>query len=121
MSLSVTTANIEPGILLLHLAGHITIGPETDNLEWLLRNLLREGQTKLILDLAGVDLIDPDAALFLVRCFFAARGSGAELRFAAAKPDVFRPFRATMLDTLLSFDPTVTASCQHFTRAKASG
>jgi hypothetical protein len=76
MSLRVTTSNIETGIVLLHPAGHMTIGPETDNLEWLLRSLLREGQTKLILDLAGVDQID---ALFLVRCFF--RRGGLEPSF----------------------------------------
>jgi anti-anti-sigma regulatory factor len=62
----------------------------------------------------GVDQIDADAALVLVRCFFTARGSGGELRFAAARPDVVRPFRATTLDTLLPFDPTVTAACEHF-------
>jgi anti-anti-sigma factor len=113
VSIRVTNSKVEPDIMLLHLAGHMSIGEETNNLEWLLRSLLRQGESKLVFDLAGVDQIDADAALFLVRCFFAARGSGGELRFAAARPNVFGPFRATTLDSLLPFDPTITAACEH--------
>jgi len=114
MSLHVTTSNAKPGIVLLHLAGHIAISDETDALEWLLCSFLRLGENKLIFDLAGVGQIDPDAALFLVRCSFRVRGSGGELRFAAARPDVLRPFSATTLDAVLSFDPTIAAACEYF-------
>ena len=114
MSLRVTTSRLEPDIVVVHLAGRMEIGPETESLEWLLRGLLAQGETKLIFDLAGVEQIDADAALFLVRCFFAVRGPGGELRFAAARPGVLRPFHSTMLDTLLPFDPTVAAACEHF-------
>lgn len=115
MTLRVTTSRVEPNIVVLHLAGSMTIGSDTDDLEWLLRSLLGQVERRVIFDLAGVDQIDAEAALFLVRCFFAARGSGGELRFAGASAHVARPFRTTMLDTLLPFDPTVTAACEHFT------
>jgi anti-anti-sigma factor len=122
VTLQVTTSRIEPDIVALHLAGSMAIGAETYDLEWLLRDLLRQGERKLIFDLTGVDQIDADAALFMVRCFFTARGSGGELRFAAASPSVVRPFRATTLDTLLPFDPTVTAAYEHFTgRSSTAG
>lgn len=121
MSIRVTTSKIAPDIVLLHLAGHLSINEETNNLEWQLRSLLGQGESKLIFDLADIDQIDADAALFLVRCFFAARGSGGELRFAAARPSVVRPFRATTLDTLLPFDPTVTVACEHFAGGKKTG
>ena len=115
MSLRVTTSKVEPDIVVLHFSGTMTIGPETHTLEWLLHRLLRRGETKLIFDLAGVDQIDADAAGFLVRCFFAVRGAGGELRFAGASTDFVRPFKRTMLDTLFLFDPTVAAACEHFT------
>lgn len=121
VTLRVTTSRVEPDIVILHLFGSMTIGVETYDLEWLVRDLIQEGERKLIFDLAGVDQIDADAALFLVRCFFAARGSGGELRFAAARPDVVRPFHATMLDTLLSFDPTVTFACERFRASSQPG
>ena len=121
MSLRVTTSKVEPDIVVLHLAGIMTIGPETGALESLLHDLLDQKTKKLIFDLAGVPQIDADAALFLVRCFFAVRGAGGELRFAGAKPDVARPFKRTMLDTLLTFDPTVAAACANFAGGSNNG
>jgi hypothetical protein len=52
VSIRVTNSKVEPDIVLLHLAGRMTVSPETDNLEWLLRSLLRQGESKLIFDLA---------------------------------------------------------------------
>jgi anti-anti-sigma regulatory factor len=112
MSLRVTTSKVEPDIVVLHLAGIMPRSPETDAFESLLRELLNRNDTKLVFDLAGIVEIDADAALFLVRCFFTVRGAGGELRFAAARPDVVRPFKRKMLDTLLPFDPTVAAACE---------
>ena len=121
MDLRVTTSRVDPDIVVLHLAGHIAVSQEADDLECLLRGLLGQGERKLIFDLASVDQIDADAALIFVRCFFAARGAGGELRFAAAKPSVARPFRATTLDTLLAFDATVTAACGNFAGGAKTG
>lgn len=59
--------------------------------------------------------------MFIVRCFFAARSAGGELRFAAVRPEVLRPFKNAMLDTLLPFDPTVSAACEHFSSGAKSG
>jgi anti-sigma B factor antagonist len=120
MTLRVTSSKVEPDIVVLHLSGTTTIGPETDALELLVRDLLNRS-SRLVFDLAGVDEIDADAALFFVRCFFAVQGAGGELRFAGASARVVRPFKRAMLDSLLPFDPTVAAAFEHFTRgAKTS-
>lgn len=121
LTFSVTTSRVNPDIMVLHLAGRIAIGAETYELEWLVRDLLSQGERKLIFHLADVRQIDADAALFLVRCFFTVRGTGGELRFAGASARVGRPFRTTMLDTLLPFDPTVTAACECFRGKAATG
>jgi anti-anti-sigma factor len=115
MSLRVTTSNAEPDIVVLHLGGTMTIGQEADALESLLLDLLDQKTRKLVFDLAGMDEIEASATVFLVRCFFRTRAAGGQLRFAAAKEQVLRPFRTAMLDTLLPFDPTVAVACEHFT------
>jgi hypothetical protein len=53
MTLRVTTSNVEPDIVVLHLSGTTTIGPETDALELLVRDLLNRS-SRLVFDLAGV-------------------------------------------------------------------
>jgi anti-anti-sigma factor len=119
MSLQVTTSNVEPDIVVLHLGGTMTIGPEADALESLLLDLWAQKTTKLIFDLAAPDDIEASATVFLVRCFFRKLSASGQLRFAAANEQVLRLFRTAMLDTLLPFDPTVVAACEHF-RAKSS-
>jgi anti-anti-sigma factor len=114
MSLRVTTSNVKPDIVVLHLSGSMTTGPETDALESLFHELLDRRTTKLVFDLTGIDEIESGGTLFIVRCFFAARSARSELRFAAVRPEVLRPFKNAMLDTLLPFDATVSAACEHF-------
>ena len=121
MSLQVETSKVEPDIVVLHLSGSMTIGPVTDALESLLHDLLDRRTSKLVFDLSGVDYIASAATLFLVRCFFRARETGGELRFAGARAQVVHPFKKAMLDTLLPFDPTVAAACEHFTGKAATG
>ena len=87
MTLRVTTSKVEPDIVVLHLSGTTTIGPETDALELLVRDLLNRS-SRLVFDLAGVDEIDADAALFFVRCFFAVKGAGVS---SSSGPDTASP------------------------------
>lgn len=63
----------------------------------------------------------PWAAAYSSSGVFSRRGlPEANFDFAAARPDVVRPFRATTLDKLLAFDPTVTAACEHVTGGSKS-
>jgi anti-sigma B factor antagonist len=112
MSFRVTTSNVEPDIVVLHLSGSITISPEAEALESVLLDLLGEKIRRLVFDLAGIDAIEPAATVFLIRCFFRTRSAGGQLRFAGANEQVLRPFRTAMLDTLLPFDPTVACVCR---------
>ena len=121
MSVRVTTSNIEPDIVVLHLYGSMTTGPETDALESLLLDLLSANSRKLVFDLTGMYEIEPAATVVLVRCFFRTRSAGGQLRFAGANEQVLRLFRTTALDTLLPFDATVAAACEHFTRQANTG
>jgi len=121
MSLRVTTSNIEPDIVVLHLSGSIIVSPETDALESLLLDLLADKSMKLVFDLIGIYEIEPAATVVLVRCFFRTRSAGGQLRFAGANEQVLQPFRTAALDTLLPFDASVAAACEHFTRQAKTG
>jgi anti-anti-sigma factor len=113
VSLQAETTKAEPDIVILHLSGSMTLG-EIEELESLVRDLLDRGEKKLIFDLRGIRRIDSVGGMTIIRCFFAAREAGGELRFASAGANVIRLFKSTHLDTVLPFDPTVAAACEHF-------
>ena len=103
MAVRVKIRKLEIGIVILHLSGSLT-ATEIDQLETTFQGLLSEPHPRVIFDLAGIEEIDAPGSLFCVRCFFAARQAGGELRFAAATPEVSRPFKRAMLDSLLPFE-----------------
>jgi anti-sigma B factor antagonist len=121
MSLRVETSKIEPDIVVVHLAGSMTIGPETDSLESVVRDRVERGDKKLVFELSGVERIDSVGGMALIRCFFIAREADARLCLAGASHAVERLFRATHVDTLIPFFSTTDAACEHFTGSRQSG
>ena len=118
MAVQVNIQKLEPGIVIVRLTGKLTAEAASE-LETAFTRLLYDVHPKVILDLAGIEEIDAAGSLFCVRCFFAARQAGGKLRFAAARPEVANPFKRAMLDSLLPFDETVAAACEHFTRSSS--
>jgi anti-anti-sigma factor len=113
VSLQAKTTKVEPDIVVVQLSGNMTLG-EIEELESLVHDLLDRSEKKLIFDLSGIRRIDSVGGMTIVRCFFAAKEAGGELRFASAGANVTRLFKSTRLDTVLPFDPTVAAACEHF-------
>jgi hypothetical protein len=56
--LEIQSKQIEPDILVVAIAGRITMGRECKHLEWTTDNLIREAHKKVVFDLAGVTHID---------------------------------------------------------------
>ena len=120
MSLQAETSKFEPDIVVVHLSGSMTL-EETEELTSLVGDLLVRGKKKLIFDLSGIRQIDSVGGVTIVRCFFAAKEVGSELRFASAGANVIRLFKNTRLDTVLPFDPTVVAACEYFAGDSTTG
>ena len=115
MSLRVETSKIEPDIVVLLLSGSMTMGPETDALESLVRDRVKGGDKKLVFELSGVERIDSIGGMMLLRCFISAREAGGALRIVGASESVTRLFKSTHIDTLIHFYPNLAAACEDFT------
>ena len=113
MNLQAKIRQVEPDIVVVHLSGGIILG-EAEELDSLVRDLLLQGEKKLIFELSGVAQIDSIGGMTVVRCFFLVRDAGGELRFAGARASVARLFKNTLFDTALPFDSTLAAACEHF-------
>jgi len=119
MSLRVEASKVEPDIVVFRLHGSLTLGPETDALESSVRNLMGQGEKKVIFELSGVERIDSVGGVELLRCFFAARDDGGGLRLACPSISVQRLFRSIQVESLIPLYPNVAAACENFTTGEA--
>ena len=112
MNLQFSTSRVEPGIVVVQLAGSILLWPQGHIC--VIKELLEQNERRLILDLSGVEHMDSSGAELMFECFNTVTQAGGELRFASPKPRVARLFQITRLDTILPFFPTVAAACESF-------
>jgi anti-sigma B factor antagonist len=67
-------------VTILDVTGRIVLGDEIGELRDAVRNLIAEGQKKIILNLAGVDYIDSSGVGELVSSYTTVRNAGGELK-----------------------------------------
>ncbi|HUJ21846.1 MAG TPA: STAS domain-containing protein [Bryobacteraceae bacterium] len=111
MLLQIETRRIAPDIMVLELAGKIALGRESQQVETLVRDLLRQEERKLIFDLAKVDHVDSTGIGVLAFCFGTLNRCGGELRVAGASGKVLHLLQMTHLDKVLPLFPSVEEAC----------
>ena len=79
MSLTIETRDVGH-VTILDIEGRIVLGDEIHDLRDAVRDLIKQGKKKIILNLAGVDYIDSSGVGELVANFTAVRNSGGELK-----------------------------------------
>jgi anti-sigma B factor antagonist len=84
MGLSLTTRKCEPGITVVELAGRITLGRESGQIETNIVRMLKEGVRRIVIDLAKVEYIDSTGIGIIAYCFGKISQAGAESRVAGA-------------------------------------
>jgi anti-sigma B factor antagonist len=67
-------------VVILEAKGRLTVGPAATTLRDSLRTLASAGNTKVVLNLAGVDYIDSTGLGSLVVCYTSLRKAGGGLR-----------------------------------------
>jgi anti-sigma B factor antagonist len=87
-------------VTILDLRGRITLGDEIEDLRSAVRNLVANGQKKIILNLAEVDYIDSSGVGELVGCFTTVRNAGGELKLLNLSPKVHDVLQVTKLYTV---------------------
>ncbi len=81
MALNVVEKEVN-GVTVLQLAGRVTLGEESSQLRTKLKDVLSQGKTRLVLDLAEVTYIDSTGLGTLVAGFTSAQNQGANLKLA---------------------------------------
>jgi len=110
MLLQIDSRRIEPDITLLELTGKISLGRESQRIETLVQDLLRQNERKIILDISRVDHLDSTGIGILAYCYGTVNRSNGELRIAGASGKVLHLLQITRLDTVLPLCNSVEAA-----------
>jgi anti-sigma B factor antagonist len=105
---------------ILALAGEIDASVKTMLLSRVL-GLLGDGETPLIIDMAGVEFCDSTGLSVAVRARRRAAESGCVLAFCGLNERLGKIFRVTGLDQFVSLYPTLTDAALALTGASRRG
>ncbi len=97
--LQVVERNVE-GVVVLDLAGRITLGEGARRLRELIRSLLNAGERRILLNLAQVDYIDSSGLGELVSSYTLVRQQGGELKLLSLTRKVHDLLQVTKLLTV---------------------
>jgi anti-sigma B factor antagonist len=115
MLLNIQTSKIGADIVVVGVAGRITLGRECQEVEYQVEDLLKANQKKIILDFSRLEYLDSTGIGIVVMCSGKVKQAGGELRVAAAQGIVEQTLKMTSVDQILAFYPTVEAAAESWT------
>ena len=112
--LEIQTKDLPPDIVVLEIAGRITLGRECKQLEWAVENLVGEGRKKVIFDLTGVTNIDSTGIGIIVMSAGRLKKAGGALRIGGATTHVEQVLKMTNVDQIVGLHSTTAAAAAGF-------
>ena len=112
--LEIQTKQLPPDIVVLEIAGKITIGRDCQHLEWTVDKLVQEKQKKIIFDLTAVSHIDSTGIGIIVMSAGKVKEAGGQLRLASVNSHVEHILKMTNIDKVVGWNPTVAEAAQGF-------
>ena len=102
------------GVTILTLSGRVTLGDESNQLRTSIKELLKHGRKRLVLDLAEVSYIDSAGLGTLVAAYTSTRSEGGEVRLASVTRRFDELLNITKLVTIFSVYDTVAEAVKSF-------
>lgn len=110
MLLQIEIRRMDPDVTVLELTGKISLGRESQRIETIVQDLLRQNDKKIILDISRVDHLDSTGIGILAYCYGTVNRSNGELRIAGASGKVLHLLQITRLDKVLPLCDSVEAA-----------
>jgi anti-sigma B factor antagonist len=96
----------DSGVMVLALSGTMTMGNQLQELEWVVEELAKTPQNRIVFDMARITYLDSSALGVLIGCHSAVHKSGGQLRIAGINNRVGAILKMTGVDTVLRLDPS---------------
>jgi len=113
-----TKKQIEPGIVVLEMAGRFVMGPDCQKLDREVDDHAQRGEKSFILDLTAVDHVDSAAIGQIVKSFSKLKKSGGTLRLAGVKGMVDGVLKLTQVHKVIEIFPTAQDAARNFPLAQ---
>jgi len=114
MLLNIEESRLQPDIVLLRFTGRITLGRDSQQVEFKVAELLRNKATRVIFDLSGISFLDSTGIGILVMCSGKLKEGGGQLRLAGASGIVNETLRTTGVNHIVPFHATVDEALAAF-------
>lgn len=110
MILQIDIREVKPGSAVVDLVGALTLGTSLHSADARLQQTVKNGLSRLVLNMAGVPYMDSAGLGVLVNASGIAKEQGGELRLCGVSERVLSLIKMTRTDTLLPIDVDVDAS-----------
>ena len=114
MILSIERKNVEPDVAVLEMTGRVTMGSDSQKIEWGLAELLKENHKKVVFDLTGVSFLDSSGVGILVMCHARLKKAGGALRIAGAQGMVEETLNITNVNKIVHCCATAAEAAEGF-------
>lgn len=111
MLLELKTRECKPQILVIELAGRITLGRESTHIEDAVVKAVKDGIRKVVIDLEQVQAIDSSGVGIIAFCFGKLAKEGGSLIVAGATGGVKDILHMTHLDCVIPLSDTAEEAC----------
>jgi anti-sigma B factor antagonist len=109
----------KPGIIILELGGPLQLGVECKQLELALDQLLRDGQTRVVLDLSKLTRLDSAGLGKIVNCFSRLKTAGGALCLAGTTGMIDGVLKIAHADRFLKSFLTAREAAESFSDSSA--
>jgi anti-sigma B factor antagonist len=114
MVVGMDSRELSPGVTAITFSGPLTLGNRLGEIDYALREMVRQGLRKLVLDLSGVDLIDSAGIGVLAVCFGSMEKNGGKVAIAGATGRVKTSLELTHLNRVAGMYPDVASAHSSF-------
>ncbi len=107
-----TKKQIRPGVVVLEMTGSIRMGPDCQQIEQAVDEIIHRHETSAIFDLSGVSYVDSSGVGTIVKALTKLKKLGGTLRLSGVKDMVEGVLKLTQIDRVIEIYPTAAEASQ---------
>ena len=114
MLLTIEKQQAANGVVVLKISGRISLGRDSQQIEWQVNDLLKENKNRVVFDVTNVNHMDSTGIGILMMCAARVKKAGGDLRLAGAQGLVNDVLRITKVDSILGMHATADEAVSAF-------